>query len=160
MEAYDRCHQALIKAQLNQPEVSSEEVDSLREKLAAKTEELEQFTASVSESLETQEESDQKVQLAAMVMEAEGLICCVEFHLLKSELQPDPEPLLEKVKTLTEKAGKFSGALDDLKRSLKNLTSDLLILGGLAYLPEEILMKIFSQMRDPASVKAVSLVSR
>ena len=141
-------------------------MDSLREVLEAKTEELQQLIASVKQSLESQVESDQKIQLATLVLEAEHLICCAEFNKLQAELQPDPQPLSRRVKQLIKEvnilkkeAGNFSGQLDLLDRSVQNLASDLVALGGLAYLPEEILLKIFSYM-DPASVKAVRMVSR
>ena len=141
-------------------------MDSLREVLEAKTEELQQLTASVKQSLESQVESNQKIQLATLVLAAEHLICCAEFNKLLAEPQPDLQPLLEKVsllskevETLKKEAGKFSGQLGDLVGSLQDLTSDLVALGGLTSLPEEILLKIISYL-DPASVKAVSLVSR
>ena len=139
-------------------------MDSLREVLEAKTEELQQLIASVKQSLESQVESNQKIQLATLVLAAEHLICCAEFNKLQAELQPDPQPLSRRVKqlikevnSLKKEAGNFSGQLD--LQDLQNLASDLVALGGLAYLPEEILLKIFSYM-DPASVKAVRMVSR
>ena len=138
-------------------------MDSLREVLEAKTEELQQLTASVKQSLESQVESNQKIQLATLVLEAEHLICCAEFNKLQAELQPDPQPLSRRVKqlikevnSLKKEAGNFSGQLVDMVGSLQNLNSDLVVLGGL---PKEVLLKIFSYL-NPASVKAVRLVSR
>ena len=142
-------------------------MDSLREVLEAKTEEVQQLTASVKQSLESQVELDQMIQLATLVLEAEHLICCAEFNKLQAELQPDPQPLsrrvqklIKEVKSRKKAAGNFSGQLDLPDRSNRHLASDLVALGGLAYLPEEVLLMILSFLMDPASVKAVSLVCR
>ena len=161
VDAYDRCREALdnSKVQLIQPEVSFEEVDSLREGSWRPR----QLIASVKKSLESQVESDQKVQISALALEAEDVICCAKFNKLKADLQPDPQPLLSRVqqlnkevKSLKKGAGNFSGQLDLSDRS----RGDLVALGGLAYLPEEVLLMILSFLMDPASVKAVSLVCR
>ena len=166
-KAYDRCVEALnnLKAEQNKPEVSSsEEIGRLRDEL--KTEELQQLAKSVKKSLEEEEESDQKFQTASLVLSAEHVICCAEISKLQAELQPDLQPLSEKVKQLTKevetlkkKAGMFSGELDDLVRSLQDLSSDLAVLCGPELRNLDVLEKIFSYL-DPASVKAVSLVSR
>ena len=168
-KAYDRLVEALnnLKAEQNKPEVSSsEEIGRLRDEL--KTEELQQLAKSVKKSLdEEEEESDQRIRTATLVLNAEHVICCAEFSKLQTELQPDLHPLSEKVKqltkeveTLNKKAGKFSGELDDLVSSLQDLSSDLVVLGGPVIENHDVLEKIFSYLRDPASVKAVSLVSR
>ena len=167
-KAYDRLVEALnnLKAEQNKPEVSSsEEIGRLRDEL--KTEELQQLAHSVKNSLEDEKESEQKLRTATLVLNAEHVICCsAEFSKLQTELQPDLQPLSEKVKqltkeveTLNKKAGKFSGELDCLVRSLQGLSSDLVVLGGPVIENTDVLEKIFSYL-DPASVQAVSLVSR
>jgi len=165
VDAYDRCREALdnSKAQLIQPEVSFEEVYSLREGSWRPR----QLIASVKKSLESQVESDQKVQISALALEAEDVICCAKFNKLKADLQPDPQPLsrrvqelIKEVKSRKKAAGNFSGQLDLPDRSNRHLASDLVALGGLAYLPEEVLLMILSFLMDPASIKAHSLVCR
>ena len=166
-KAHDRLVEALnnLKAEQNRQVSSSEEIARLREEL--KTEELQQLAHSVKKSLKDEEESDQKFRTATLVLNAEHVICCVEFNKLQAELQPDLQAhLVEKVKQLTKevetlkkKAGKFSGELDDLVRALQDLSSDLALLSGPVIENPYVLEKIFSYL-NPASVMAVSLVSR
>ena len=158
VESYDQV--VVTLDELKQPEVSSSEADSLRKELAAQTEELQQLVDSVKKYLETQDESDQEA--AKMLLEAKYVICCAEFTQLQANLQPDlKSSLLEKVRQLRKEVETLQ--LDDLVRSLKDLTSDLAVLGGLviemADLPGEVLEKILSYL-DPASVKNASLVNR
>ena len=177
-KANDRLVEALnnFKAEQNRQVSSSEEIARLREEL--KTEELQQLAHSVKKSLKDEEESDQKFRTAAFVLNAEHVICCAEFNKLQAQLQPDHQPpleeeettaaklrsrnLLEKVKQLTEEVEilqkKFCEELEDLARSLLDLSSDLAVLSGLV-LVDDVLEKVFRYL-DPASVKAVSLVSR
>ena len=144
LEVYHGCLEALnkLKEEENQPKISSKKVARLNEELAAKSEELQQLAGSVKESLETQEESDQKIQTATLVLYAEVLICSVEFNQLRqSDLQPLSEKVKEltkEVKTLQKKAGKFSGQLDVAVCSLQNLTKDLEMLGGLPCLLSQV----------------------
>ena len=171
-----------LQAKQKQPEVSSEEVDSLREELEARSKELQQVTESLKKSLKDEEESDQKNQMTKNILEASYVVCCAQFNKLQAKLQPDLQPpleeeektaaklesrnLLEKVKQLAEEveilkkktAGKFSRELEDLARALQDLSSDLAVLSGLV-LVDDVLEKVFRYL-DPASVKAVSLVSR
>ena len=166
-KANNRLVEALnnLKTEQNKPEVSSsQEIGRLRKEL--KTGELQQVAESVKKSLEEEEESDQKFQTASLVLSAEHVICCAEISKLQAELQPDLQPLSEKVKqltkeveTLSKKAGKFSDELDNLVSSLQDLSSDLVVLGGPVIENTDVLEKIFSYL-DPASVQAVSLVSR
>ena len=169
-KAHDRLVEALnnFKAEQNRQVSSSEEIARLREEL--KTEELQQLAHSVKKSLKDEEESDQKFRTAALVLTAEHVICCAEFnkHQTATDGQPDLQPLSEKVKQLTKemqtlnrKAGKFSGALDALVKSLQDLSSDLALLGlgGPVIENPYLLAKIFSYL-EPASVKNASLVSR
>ena len=179
VEAYSICAEALknLQAKQEQPEVSSEEVVSLREELEARSEELQQVTNSLKKSLEDEEESEEKNQTTKMVLQAEHLVCCAklqaQLHLQppldeeeKTAAKLESRNLLEKVKQLTEEvetlkkktAGKFSRELDDLARALQDLSSDLAVLSGLV-LVDDVLEKVFGFL-DPASVKAVSLVSR
>ena len=151
VESYDQVAETL--EELKQPEVSSSEADSLRKELAAQTEELQQLVEPVKNSLKAQYQ---------MLLEAEHVICCAELTQLQANLQPDLKAgLLEKVGRLSKEAETLQ--LDDLVRSLKDLTSDLAVLGGLviemADLPGEVLEEILSYL-DPASVKNASLVSR
>ena len=169
VEAHEACVEALNKLQTKRegPEVSSEEVGRLREELEARSEELQLLAASLRNSLESEEESEEKNRRTEMLLVAEHLVVCAEFNN-QAQLQPDLRPpLLERVrqltkelKTLKKKAGKSSRELDDLDKSLQDLSSDLAVL--LSW-PEinipDLLEKIFSFL-DPASVKAVSLVSR
>ena len=151
VEVYDQVVETL--EQLKQPEVSSSEADSLRKELAAKSEELQQLVEPVKNSLKAQTQ---------MLFEAEYVICCAEFTQLQANLQPDLKSgLLEKVRQLRKEVETLG--LDDLVRSLKDLTSDLAVLGGpvieIDDLPGEVLVEILSYL-DPASVKNASLVNR
>ena len=133
---------------------------SLREQLEARSEKLQQVTISLKNSLENEEDSDQKNQMTKNILEASYVVCCAQFN--KLDLQPPLEEdektaaklesrnLLEKVKQLTveletlkkKAAGKFSRELDDLARALQDLSSDLAVLSGLV-LGEDILEKVF-----------------
>ena len=101
VEAYSICAEALknLQAKQEQPEVSSEEVVSLREELEARSEELQQLTNSLKKSLEDEEESDQKNQTSKMVLEASYVVCCAQFNKLQAQLQP----LLEEEKKTAAK---------------------------------------------------------
>ena len=66
---------------------------------------------------------------------------------------------LESVKVNQLTKMKSSGELDDPDRSLQDLSLELAVLGGPVIENEDVLEKIFSYL-NPASVKAVSLVSR
>ena len=89
VDAYEVCVKALknLQAKQEQPEVSSEEVDSLREELEARSEELQQVTNSLKKSLEDEEESDQKNQTTKNILEASYVLCCAEFNKLQAQMQ-------------------------------------------------------------------------
>ena len=101
-----------------------------------------------------------------LLLKASAVVCRAEVKKLEEEEETaaDIRSLLEKVKQLTKEvetlkkkaAGKSSGELEDLARGLQGLSSDLSVLMALT---PDILEKIFGYL-DPASVKAVSLVSR
>ena len=148
---------------------------SLREQLEARSEKLQQVTISLKNSLENEEDSDQKNQMTKNILEASYVVCCAQFNKLdfqppleedeKTAAKLESRNLLVKVKQLTEevetlkkKTGMPSEELDDLDRALQDLSSDLAVLSGLV-LVDDVLEKIFRYL-DPASVKAVSLVSR
>ena len=169
VEAHEVCLEALHKLQTKQegPEICSEEVGQLREELEARSDELQLLAASLRKSLLDEEESEEKTRRTKMVLVAEHLVCCAQFNN-QAQLQPDLRPpllvkveqLTRELKTLKKKAGKSSRELDDLDKSLQGLSSDLaVLLSGPEINNPDILENVF-RFLDPASVKAVSLVSR
>ena len=89
VEAHEECVKALkkLQAKQEQPEVSAEEVDSLRKVLEARSEKLQKLTNSLKKSLEDEEESDQKNQTTKMVLEASYVVCCAKFNKLQAQMQ-------------------------------------------------------------------------
>ena len=67
---------------------------------------------------------------------------------------------MKEEETLENKAGKSLEQLEDQGGDLPDLGLDLAVLGVPVIENTDILERIFSFLRDPASVKAVSLVSR